>query len=672
MSPDKAPPPSPERAAVEPQVERAAKSATKGWSWRRKGSPANRKESLDWSSTIKFRADGAATKATNAAKNQQPPNTTPPEAERSTGGSFWARNGAAIRRYTAEKRQKAALLKIRSAKLQRDFREKLRTMLLAHIGAMREEGLGREFIQIDGTEPFCDLYPGPLKPTDELIAYDDTIIVEPRTTSFDKLRDAIAHSPRPLKLTFIEGERRDEAFREQEERRSMARNDVRIRCNREALAAAHAAQVVAHADAHGRVNASCEAALHSIPPDDDDDADAEYAGALLPAVGAADDPGLAAAAAPFFGPPPPPPRPAPPPTPRRVAAPRAKAPSVARAERAVARLERALDDADGALATPARRRPAPSVPVTHSATWQRPRGRRADDARTWQATLEGADPALAPPQSPWFAAQAGPDVPPRPSPGPRPASTPDAPAALRRTSGPSSSRRRPSHPSAASRSPRSRPSRTSTTSARARPATATTAAAAAARVRPPPPPPPVAASAPASAAASAAPAKPARQTCACDDCAQLRLKIERAADAASLRGRAIAARHAVERRLRGDRQRAAAAKVLAYFHATGAGCQPDMRASFSWCERSAELSVEADVAAVEMHFAQPFFPPQDRASRLKRMSAQFAHLRRAPVTYEEATAFARIRVEEDGRSPRAAAEEEDGLPGQCLLPWSSP
>ncbi|KAK7237790.1 hypothetical protein SO694_0002204 [Aureococcus anophagefferens] len=408
MSPDKAPPPSPERAAVEPQVERAAKSATKGWSWRRKGSPANRKESLDWSSTIKFRADGAATKATNAAKNQQPPNTTPPEAERSTGGSFWARNGAAIRRYTAEKRQKAALLKIRSAKLQRDFREKLRTMLLAHIGAMREEGLvfehvfeerrlgihialarygdeGREFIQIDGTEPFCDLYPGPLKPTDELIAYDDTIIVEPRTTSFDKLRDAIAHSPRPLKLTFIEGERRDEAFREQEERRSMARNDVRIRCNREALAAAHAAQVVAHADAHGRVNASCEAALHSIvepvalrhaaelpaahhdglrhesvrrarrardaavqaavhadeatdhwlasrlvlsldddddddalagaePPGDGDGVDVEYAGALLPAVGAADDPGLAAAAAPFFGPPPPPPRPPPPPT----------------------------------------------------------------------------------------------------------------------------------------------------------------------------------------------------------------------------------------------------------------------------------------------------------------------------------------------------------------------
>ena len=48
------------------------------------------------------------------------------------------------------------------------------------------------------------------------------------------------------------------------ERRSMARNDVRIRCNREALAAAHAAQVVAHADAHGRVNASCEAALHSL------------------------------------------------------------------------------------------------------------------------------------------------------------------------------------------------------------------------------------------------------------------------------------------------------------------------------------------------------------------------------------------------------------------------
>jgi len=739
----------------------------------------------------------------------------------------------------------------RSAKLQRDFREKLRTMLLAHIGAMREEGLvfehvfeerrlgihialarygdeGREFIQIDGTEPFCDLYPGPLKPTDELIAYDDTIIVEPRTTSFDKLRDAIAHSPRPLKLTFIEGERRDEAFREQEERRSMARNDVRIRCNREALAAAHAAQVVAHADAHGRVNASCEAALHSIvepvalrhaaelpaahhdglrhesvrrarrardaavqaavhadeatdhwlasrlvlsldddddddalagaePPDDDDDVDVEYAGALLPAVGAADDPGLAAAPAPFFGPPPPPPRPAPPPTSRPrspLVAPR-KAPSVARAERAVARLERALDDADGALATPARRRPAPSVPVTHSATWQRVLEAAAPTTpRTWQATLEGADPALAPPQSPWFAAQAGPDVPPSPEPWSKALglATPDAraPAALAPHE---RSQLFPPSPFASQRgvtltalSPVEDLDDVRARAARPGDGDDSPPPPPPPAVRPPPPPPPVAAFAPASAAASAAPAKPARQTCACDDCAQLRLKIERvAADAVSAAAVArIAARHAVERRLRGDRQRAAAAKVLAYFHATGAGCQPDMRASFSWCERSAELSVEADVAAVEMHFAQPFFPPQDRASRLKRMSAQFAHLRaakrragafdavaaigveeddddaptcgdgfraaapstptkiryddsgddsgddggratppparaarapaasREPVTYEEATAFARIRVEEDGRSPRAAAEEEDGLPGQCLLPWSSP
>ena len=55
---------------MEPQAERAVKSASKGWSWRRKGSPANRKDSLDWSSTIKFRADGAATKATNAATQQ--------------------------------------------------------------------------------------------------------------------------------------------------------------------------------------------------------------------------------------------------------------------------------------------------------------------------------------------------------------------------------------------------------------------------------------------------------------------------------------------------------------------------------------------------------------------------------------------------------------------------
>ena len=141
-----------------------------------------------------------------------------------SNSSYWARHGSAIIRYASSRRTSAALLSIRhatgyddlemsmqvergamlrelartktgepSSKVRRDFREKMRSMLLAHTSAMREEGLvfehtfagrrlgmqialarygdeGREFIQIDGTEPFCDLYPGPLKPTDELIA----------------------------------------------------------------------------------------------------------------------------------------------------------------------------------------------------------------------------------------------------------------------------------------------------------------------------------------------------------------------------------------------------------------------------------------------------------------------------------------------------------------------
>ena len=139
------------------------------------------------------------------------PSSAPAPAPRERSNSRWHRHGSAILSFASARRTSAALLSIRhatgyddlekamqvergallrelartktgepSAKVRRDFREKMRSMLLAHTGAMREEGLvfehtfekarlgmqialarygdeGREFIQIDGTEPFCDL-----------------------------------------------------------------------------------------------------------------------------------------------------------------------------------------------------------------------------------------------------------------------------------------------------------------------------------------------------------------------------------------------------------------------------------------------------------------------------------------------------------------------------------
>uniref|UniRef100_A0A7S3K1C4 Uncharacterized protein n=1 Tax=Aureoumbra lagunensis TaxID=44058 RepID=A0A7S3K1C4_9STRA len=86
---------------------------------------------------------------------------------------------------------------------------------------------GRKFIQVEETFPHCECYPEILKPTDELIEVNDKLILLPQHDDpkehevFEVLRKKIAESKRPLKLTFIHGERRDEAFLEQENRREM-------------------------------------------------------------------------------------------------------------------------------------------------------------------------------------------------------------------------------------------------------------------------------------------------------------------------------------------------------------------------------------------------------------------------------------------------------------------
>ena len=221
--------------------------------------------------------------------------------------------------------------------------------------------------------------------------YDDTIIVEPRSSTFDKIRNAIANAPRPLKLTFICGERREEAFREQEERRVMSKNDVRIHCGLDALRRFRYAQEAARAVSTGRVDAACEAALRSVLATDDGGAanrhpairDARAAVQFARAAGAAsaacaaawrrarvreplndsddDDASDCGASAlgddaVYVGAVLSPAAPPPPKSPRT--------PSVARAEDAVARLERAVEAAESSPLVCAQR-----PPDTHSETW---------------------------------------------------------------------------------------------------------------------------------------------------------------------------------------------------------------------------------------------------------------------------------------------------------------
>mmetsp|Transcript_9368 Transcript_9368/g.29208 ORF Transcript_9368/g.29208 Transcript_9368/m.29208 type:complete len:309 (+) Transcript_9368:115-1041(+) len=134
----------------------------------------------------------------------------------------------------------------------KEYRDRVRTLLREHIETMAELGIvfhhtfrkdrlgfqiliarygeeGREYIHVEETMPHSEVWPGPLKPTDELIAVNGKVIMEPSQDRFKDLQKAILRCPRPLKLTFIHGERRDEAFAEQEERRAMRGEDKVVR-----------------------------------------------------------------------------------------------------------------------------------------------------------------------------------------------------------------------------------------------------------------------------------------------------------------------------------------------------------------------------------------------------------------------------------------------------------
>lgn len=99
---------------------------------------------------------------------------------------------------------------------------------------------GREHVQVEATQPHCDLYTTqlPLKeldgvrdklmPTDELIAINGEYLTETSAKTFPQILKKIQESSRPLTVTFVLGERREEAHSEQEEARGMVREDLRV------------------------------------------------------------------------------------------------------------------------------------------------------------------------------------------------------------------------------------------------------------------------------------------------------------------------------------------------------------------------------------------------------------------------------------------------------------
>ena len=124
-------------------------------------------------------------------------------------------------------------------------RSKLREILKEHLVVMHEHGLvfehtfragplgfsvalarygpeGRVFARVERTDRGCALYPDALKPSDELIAIDGDLLVDPTSSEFDALRETLA-TARPAKLLFVKGERRDAAFADQERDRGAAR-----------------------------------------------------------------------------------------------------------------------------------------------------------------------------------------------------------------------------------------------------------------------------------------------------------------------------------------------------------------------------------------------------------------------------------------------------------------
>ena len=122
--------------------------------------------------------------------------------------------------------------------------QRRRAAVQDHVAAMRSRGLvfdvefperslglrvalakygesGRRFVVVDSTERGSACFES-VKPGDELCAVNGAAVVDPDEESIETLKSAIANAPRPLVITFIEGEDRDHLFAAQEAQRGSA------------------------------------------------------------------------------------------------------------------------------------------------------------------------------------------------------------------------------------------------------------------------------------------------------------------------------------------------------------------------------------------------------------------------------------------------------------------
>lgn len=144
------------------------------------------------------------------------------EARASSGG---VRRRGSLGKLLAKEEHDAALRHALYSKLQsldssfsHHFTE---TVLGFSLALARYGDEGRYFLQVDATRPGCDLYPDVLKPHDELVAVNDTLVVSADLRRFQEVLQLLMSAPRPLKLTFVEGEGRDLAFQCQERQRRL-------------------------------------------------------------------------------------------------------------------------------------------------------------------------------------------------------------------------------------------------------------------------------------------------------------------------------------------------------------------------------------------------------------------------------------------------------------------
>ena len=124
-------------------------------------------------------------------------------------------DGTAYQRRRAAVQDHVAAMRSRASSSTSSFRNEA---LGWRVALARYGESGRRFVVVDSTERGSACFDS-VKPGDELCAVNGAAVVDPDEESIETLKSAIANAPRPLVITFIEGEDRDTLFAAQEAQR---------------------------------------------------------------------------------------------------------------------------------------------------------------------------------------------------------------------------------------------------------------------------------------------------------------------------------------------------------------------------------------------------------------------------------------------------------------------